>query len=350
MRFRAPIAFLLWLAVRASGGMGWLEVATADEPKPAESPLPPAADSETLKILLMDGSQIGGKLAAQQIEIDTQFGKLTVPVSAIISLTPGFGSHPHIGQNINELVEKLGSPVFSEREAAQKALAAMGPAIRVKVAHAAEDADTERRTRVKAILEEFDQADEDSESEDSQPVAARRMIDRDTVETTDFTVVGKIVPQEFQIASHYGVLNVKLSDIRRIQRDVAEKQDLQKTIAVDGNSLITRTMKDSGLRVQRGDKLTFAADGTVTMIPWGNQAISTPDGAPNYGWYLPNKIAGGALVGKIGANGPVFRVGSKHTMTADRSGTLQLAIAVQGDPNNQVFPGEYRVKVRVKRK
>ena len=86
------------------------------------------------------------------------------------------------------------------------------------------------------------------------------------------------------------------------------------------------------------------------MTPWGNQAICTPDGAPNYGWFVPNKIAGGTLVGKIGPKGSVFRIGSKHSFTADRSGILQLAVAMQGDPQNQQFPGEYRVKIRIKRK
>lgn len=322
--------------------------AAADEPKPAVSPPTTPPDPEALRIHLMDGSQVGGKLTAAGIDVETQFGKLTIPVAAIVSLTPGLASHPQVGQSISELIEKLGSPAFSEREAAQKALAAMGPSIRLKLARAADDADTERRTRVKAILEEFDQTEEDIDGE--EPAGAGRLIDRDTIETVDFTVVGRIVQQEFTIASQYGALNVKLSDIRRIQRDIVEKQDLQKTVAVDGTNLIMRGSKDSGIRVERGDKLTFAADGTITMTPWGNQAISTPEGAPNYGWYVPNKIAGGTLVGKIGPTGNVFRIGSKYTVTADRSGPLQLAIAVQGDPQNQQFPGEYRVKIRVKRK
>ena len=74
---------------------------------------------------------------------------------------------------------------------------------------------------MKAILEEFDQAEEDADNDEQ--AAAPRLIDRDTIETTDFTVVGKIVQQEFEIGSHYGVLKVKLSDIRRIEREVARK-------------------------------------------------------------------------------------------------------------------------------
>ena len=323
-------------------------VATAaDEPVGGGHP-PAQTGGEVLKIHLMDGSQIGGRLAARDIEVETQFGKLTIPVAAIVSLTPGLASHPQVGQNIDTLIERLGSPVFSEREAAQKALAAMGPSVRLKLAPATEDADTERRTRVKTILEEFDAVEEDSESD--EPSGPHRLIDRDTIETTDFTVVGRIVQQEFDISSQYGTLKVKLSDIARIAHNVVEKQDIVKTVNIGDANLISRGLKDTGIRIDRGDRVTLAADGTITMTPWGNQAVSTPEGVPNFGWYQPNKIATGTLVGKIGPNGPVFRIGSKHTLTADRSGVLQLAIAMPGDQQNQAFPGEYRAKIRVKRK
>ncbi len=343
---RSSMAVACCLAVSIPFVHGTVAIA-ADEPTstPAKST---KTDPETLKIHLMDGSQVGGKLATRDIDVETPFGKLTIPVAAIVSLTPGLASHPQVGQNLDELIEKLGSPVFAEREGAQKALVAMGPSIRVKLARVADDGDAERRTRLKAILEEFDQAEEDAENDEQAP--APRLIERDTIETTDFTVVGKIVQQEFEIASQYGVLKVKLSDIRRVDRDSAAKQDLQKTISVDGTNLVARGTKDTGIRVERGDKVSFAADGTITMTPWGNQALSTPDGAPNYGWFVQNKIAGGTLVGKIGPQGSVFRIGSKHTLVADRSGVLQLAVAMQGDPQNQQFPGEYRVKIRVKRK
>jgi hypothetical protein len=205
-RLRARLACWPVVCVLGCSALGWLPAASADEPKAVTSPQAATADPEALKIHLMDGSQIGGRLTAREIEVETQFGKLTIPVAAIVSLMPGLGSHPQVGQSIDELIEKLGSPVFSEREAAQKSLAAMGPSIRLKLARAADDADTERRTRVKAILEDFDQAEEDAENE--EPAGARRLIDRDTIETTDFTVVGRIVQQEFDIASHYGVLKV----------------------------------------------------------------------------------------------------------------------------------------------
>jgi len=318
--------------------------AKPDEEKPAAAPV----DPEALRVHLMDGSQIGGKLAAKEIEVETNFGSLKIPVGSIRSLTPGLGSHPKVTQSLTELVEKLGSPVFGEREAAQKSLIEMGPPVRLQLERSANDPDTERKTRVKAILEEFDQMEEDAAEDEA--AGAPRMIEKDTVETTDFTVVGRVVQQEFEIVSRYGPLNVKLSDIRRVERALTEKEDLQKIVTVDGNAIIHRGLKDSGIRVERGDKITITAEGTLQMTPWGNQSVSTPEGAQNYGWYVANKIAGGALIGKIGKGGQIFKIGSKYGGTAESSGTLQLAIAMQGDYANQNFPGEYKVRVRIKRK
>ncbi len=317
------------------------------EAEAAEVPKAPPADPEALKIHLMDGSLISGKLAAKQIVVETQFGSLTVPVLSIRSFTPGLRSHPKVEQNITELIDKLGSPVFGEREAAQKTLAQMGPTVRLQLERAANDPDTERKSRIKTLLDEFDQSEEDAENSED---VARALIDRDTIETTEFTVVGKIAQDTFDIVSRYGALSVKLSDIKRVDRELGEKEDLRKLVTVNGSHIIHRAMKDSGIRLEKGDKVTITADGTIMMTPWGNQAISTPEGAPNYGWYMANRIAGGALVGKVGSSGTVFKIGSKYSFTADRSGTLQMAVAMQNDFANQQFPGEYKVRVSVKRK
>ena len=343
---RSSMAVACCLAVSIPFVHGTVAIA-ADEPTstPAKST---KTDPETLKIHLMDGSQVGGKLATHDIDVETPFGKLTIPVAAIVSLTPGLASHPQVGQNLDELIEKLGSPVFAEREAAQKALVAMGPSIRVKLARVADDGDTERRSRLKAILEEFDQAEEDAENDEQAPAA--RLIERDTIETMDFTVVGKIVQQEFEIASQYGVLKVKLSDIRRVDRDSAAKQDLQKTISVDGTNLVARGTKDTGIRVERGDKVTFAADGTITMTPWGNQALSTPDGRRTTAGSCRTRLPAARWLARSDRRGACFASARSTRWSRDRSGVLQLAVAMQGDPQNQQFPGEYRVKIRVKRK
>ena len=53
--------------------------------------------------------------------------------------------------------------------------------------------------------------------------------------------------------------------------------------------------------------------------------MAGPDGAPNYGWYVPNQIPGGALVAKIGDKGTIFKVGRQMTFTAKNSGDTALS-------------------------
>jgi len=94
--------------------------------------------------------------------------------------------------------------------------------------------------------------------------------------------------------------------------------------------------------------VSISADGQIVMTPWGSEMVSTPEGGDNFGAYMP-QIPGGALVAKIGDSGTVFKLGSKHTFVADRSGVLQLAVAMQAQyaRNNYQFPGKYDVKIRV---
>jgi hypothetical protein len=88
------------------------------------------------------------------------------------------------------------------------------------------------------------------------------------------------------------------------------------------------------------------------MSPWGNNTFSTPDGSEQFQWYLQNQIPGGALVGRIGAGGKVFKVGSKHMQIVTKAGVLYLGIAMnpQFASQDYNYPGQYDVKLRVNAK
>lgn len=348
------ISVLTW---SASLGALAAEERKPDEAQPSEAtsstggakqPEPPA-DPELIRLRLMDGSLITGKLTVREIEIETEFGKLTAPIARIRSMRPGLGSHPKLSRQIHELIEDLGANQFDRRESAQRALIKLGVAARGELEQRLEDRDNERRTRVKAILAELDEREEAFDADISEE-DREEMAPQDTLETAEFTIVGRIVPQEFTINSPYGPLNVKLSDIRSADRDVVKRETLRKSLAVEGTHQVQMGLKPARLRLERGDRVSISASGTITMAPFGSRAFSTPDGAANYGWYVENQIPGGALVAKIGDNGPIFKVGSKHAFVADRAGELQLGIGSANNPGNQVFPGQYNVNVVVRRK
>ena len=307
-----------------------------------EKPLPP----DFVRLHLMDGSVIAGKLSIKEIAVDTLFGKLNVPVNSLKSITPGLISHPALAKEIGGLIADLGSANYNDREKAQQALIKMGLSVRSELERHQNDNDVERRNRIKAILAEFDQQ---AEELDEEIDVAQLLRERDTIETTEFTIVGKIVPQSFVVTSLYGDLNVKLADIRRGERSTGKRDDLRQTFSVDASHFALRNSLNTNLRVERGDVVTVTADGNITMTPWGNAAVTSPEGAQNYGWFIPGQIASGASVGRIG-NESFRKLGSKTTFTAERTGTLELAIGMQADYTENQFPGKYTVKVRVQRK
>src|SRR6185312_9065733 len=159
----------LAIAVVWTGVMAPCVVLKGEEPAAPAAPAPPSAapspGAEQIRLHLMDGSLISGKLTVSEIEVETEFGKLTVPVLRIRKLRPGLGSHPQLGRQVQQLIEELGSNQFESREAAQKALLKLGLAVRAELEQRQEDRDNERRTRIKAILAELDELEESADGD-----------------------------------------------------------------------------------------------------------------------------------------------------------------------------------------
>jgi hypothetical protein len=347
------------------------ETNRADPAKPAAKPSPAtadasrlggdapldAADPESLRMHLMDGSVITGRLSLKDLSIETKFGMLNVPVAKILSFTPGLASHPTLAKQIAGWIEDLGSGTFNDREAAQQALMKLGPPVRAELERRRDDSDAERRTRVRAILSEFEQAQDDADDSpnDKPNSGAAAYIPDDTVVTTEFTIVGRIVPQSFAISSLYGPLTIKLADVRHIDRDVAKKEELPVNFTVNSSHMVHNGTLNTNIRLERGDTVTVSATGSIAMTPWGAQAMSTPDGGTagaNFGIFASPKaqIPVGALIGKIGNGEDYFKIGSHLTFTAEKTGQFHLAIAMRPEQAGSDFPGQYRVKVHVQRK
>jgi len=304
-------------------------------------------DPDLMRMHLMDGSVLTGKMSLEHLTVTTAYGELKVPIKAIQRITPGMKSHPELRKKVNELIEQLGSDVFDQREAAQRELTSFGPAIRNLIEQHLDDQDNERRTRIEKILEEDQSLTEDAMMDEIQTAL---IPEDDAVVTPQFTIVGKISPASFEVDSAYGKLTVQFTDVRHIARATLKEENILRTVTVAGSDVAQKKFKSTPIRVKRGDRITIKASGTITMTPWGSNAITTPDGSTNYGWYINGKIAVGALVGKIGNSGEQMLIGSDKTFVADRDGTLQFAVGMNPSYLNQVMPGNYKVRVHVRRK
>lgn len=316
---------------------------TTDEAKPDKGP-------PTLRFRLLDGSIVSGTLALDSLEVKTAFGTLTVPIKAIRSFTPGLDSRPKVSEQIDKLVSQLGDMDAAKRDAAQSELLAMGTRVRRQLEQRANDDDPERRLRISKILEEMQELEEDDmmSSDSSSEIVLRKL---DVVVTDEFTIAGDVNPKEFRIASQYGTLTVKLSDIDNAEIDGPDQsRDIREKVVVSGNNLTCIQYKQTGIQVRRGDSVNIKASGQIVLTPWGSNSVSGPDGAPNNGWYIQNDIPFGALTAKIGDDGPEFKVGSSSQFTAKKSGILYMGVAMQSNYARQGFPGQYEVRVSVRGK
>ena len=321
------------------------------EEEPVDVPRTPLPElgPKFIRLHLQDGSIISGDLSVTEVSVETQFGKLTIPIAKIRSFTPGLDSNKKAAEQIKSLVEKLGGDDYKTREQAHKDLAAMGIRVRKELDKHVGSENAELKRHVSEIIKELDEAAEDQADDESEGAGDTPWIQLDTVVTSDFTVLGKVMPQEFSIDSKYGPLKIALGDVSKAEREVGGRESLKKNMTVGGDTLAQRGFKISGIRVQAGDKITVKAEGSLVLSPWGSNARSGPEGMPNYGWYIPNQIANGALCARIGDKGQPFKVGQSLTFTAKNSGTLQFAIGIQAEYAGEgyQFPGDYKLKLKV---
>ena len=305
-----------------------------------------ARGKRDVRVYLMEGSIVSGNLSVEVLTVKTAFGTLEIPVEHVVSFTPGLESHPQLRDRIGRLIQQLGSNDAAERDQAQRELTDFGPGIRTLLERYRKDPDAERRTRIEKILEEVElQASDDPFLDEPRP----SLILEDTIETDRFTIVGQIAPESFRVETPFGPLTVALKDIRYVARESDEKPEVRARASVDASHLPQVGLKDTGIRLKRGDRVSVTAKGSIIMTPWGNNVSSTPDGA---GMNVPTYAAGipsGALIGRIGRSGEEFLVGARNEFTAKTTGTLYLGVAMAHQFANQgyTFPGSYDVRLRV---
>lgn len=309
------------------------------DPKPKNT-IPPG----TLRFHLMDGTIITGKLETQQIPVKTEFGELIVPITSITSFSPGLAAHPEIHKTIKSLIEQLSDPAAAKRDKAQAQLIAYGAGLVPELQNYVNDTDAERKVRIATIIETLYQAENDFNDDSGRLTLSLTRLD--TIVTQDFTVAGHIQLKTFNIQSKFGKLVVNLADIKGAEQITSDAPEQRRTIDVMGTDIAGMRYRDSGIKLQRGDRVIITAEGSITLTPWGNNSVSSPDGIPQNGMYN-GKIPFGGLTGRVGDKGDEFLIGQKKTFVADRAGTLYLGMAMQQNWANYQFPGKYETRIRV---
>lgn len=341
--------------IRLQAGLAQQEEADAPPVEKAEQESGPVistrraaapVDDQQVQLQLWDGSLIGGKLQVQTIGIQTEFGRLEVPIGRIRTISPGLDSYPELRQQLESLVAGLDDKDFEVREQAQRELVDRGLMLRKWIQGLEDQGSAERKKRLGEITREIDvllEEMEDGLEGDLEPA----LINGDTVETETFSIVGRIEQQEFEVQTPFGALQVALKDIKQLDRTAfGAAPEVRKNVTVHAEAFFQREPVSTRIRVEKGDEITVRGSGVVHWTNWN--ATSTPEGLPNQGQH--EGINAGTLVARIGNSGKLIPIGEKHTFRAPAGGVLYLGIAVQdnhANNNGYRWTGSYKARVLV---
>lgn len=306
----------------------------------------PEIDSQFLRFEMWDGTVVSGIVSIEAIDVDTEFGRLRIPIDRLVDFLPGLKSLPEFREKVNQLVEDLGDREFKIRESAHRELVDLGPLLLNLLPTLEDGGSAERKKHLVKIREEVETLIEEQTEELDEPVSAG-ISDRDRIQTPDFSIAGKILQEEFQVKSKIGDLRIMLADVKRADRGVVLKaQTLRKTIYVPGSTFFQKKPVSAKIRVSKGDRIFVSASGVVQWTNWSQSA--TPEGLPNQGNH--NGLPLGSLAARIGKEGEIVGLGSDGEFTAKKSGILYLGVVMSDNYVNNTgyrWTGKFKAKVKV---
>ncbi len=313
----------------------------AQPPKPGDAKpgaKPDKAEAPTFELRTQDDTVMKVALLDQSLVLNTKYGKLTVPASEVRRIEFGFRFPDGAEEKITKAIADLGAEAFRTREDAEQVLADFGhlalPALRR--AGKSDDAEVQRRARSVAKLIEGKLGEGKAE-----------VRDYDVVETTEFTVKGRLDMGVLKLRTKYfGETTVKLTDIRAF-RSVGNTSGGDLSLDAAKYAKMNQIVwMETGIEVPEGTQLEITATGRIDQWPQQpGQYMVGPDGQNTGGFPgQPRLGTPGAIMGRIGANGAPFVVGSNYKGKTSESG--QLFLRVLPSPWNCDSAGSYKVTVK----
>jgi hypothetical protein len=284
-----------------------------------------------------DGSQIRLSLLTDKLGVQTEYGRLVVPVKDVSRIEFGQRVSADARRKIRAAIERLAGDAFTDREAAGKELLEYGPAAYRLLLDAGRSDDLEVQKRVKELLAKL-------EGKHPSDLLRRRLYD--LIHTPHFTIAGIVEGDIIDVhAAYFGKAKLKPHDLWELRSRGGDREQIL-TVEAAKYASQARAWKETAVEVHKGRELKIAAAGTIDMYPlagWVGQYMATPAGAQWQGGVVPGGMSPGALIGRIGTDGPEFVVGTKFEGTADRDGKVYLRIVPS--PWNNDSSGDYRVTI-----
>ncbi|HZZ78052.1 MAG TPA: hypothetical protein VFE62_06020, partial [Gemmataceae bacterium] len=176
---RTPVVAALFFVLAASSRSPAQESTTSQRPNLAE-------------VRFGDGSVVRMTLLQENLEVQTKYGKLSIPLQEVRRVEFGLHVPPDVNQQINQSIKRLASDVYKERDNASKDLMQVGHLAFPMLQRASRSSDQEVAVRAVSLMKQI-----------SERVAPDllKLRDHDVITTAEFTVTGKIVGQTIKAHS-----------------------------------------------------------------------------------------------------------------------------------------------------
>ena len=270
------------LLTLASPGSAQPPAAPAAPPAPAEAPAPKLTDAVahpagltsavatakptapgTVEARFTDNSMVKLILKDEKIDLQTAYGKLSIPVSAVRRIEFARRTSPENTQRIDAAIKNLTSKDFHVREAASAELLAQGGHAYPVLIKIGKHPDVEAEVRIEEILKKLVEA---------LPEDDLKMPANDVVHTDDSKITGRIEASTLKVlTTQFGEHQLKLADLRSLGN-----------FALDDDTVLANVLPDPGnlenFQGQVGQKLAFRVTGAANAANgalWGQDIYTT---------------------------------------------------------------------------
>jgi hypothetical protein len=288
-----------------------------------------------VEVRFADGSSVRMTVLQESLEIQTKYGKLTVPIHEVRRLELGLHMPEGVSERIETAVRCLGSTSFREREDATHELVGLGAYSYPAVHNATKSADIEVAQRAADVIKKL---------REKLPADQLRLNPQDRIQTAEFPIVGRLSSSAIKAHNAYfGEIQLKLCELRSI-RWMSGTGESEVLVEAAKHGSPGSPWLDTGVDLEADAAILINATGQVDLWPaTPGQYTTGPTGYRNAGTVQGTGHHAGTLLGRVGDAGKVFPIGERYEATPNQEGRLYLAIAPS--PWNNASGGGYQVRI-----
>jgi hypothetical protein len=276
----------------------------------------PAVAPGSMVVRFIDDSMLKLVVRDPQVELQTPYGKLVIPIRDIQRVELGRRISEDVAKQIDAATTKLASSQFRERENAGQALLALGAKAYPALLRAAKSKDPEVCRRAESLLDDVRQA---------VATDLLDMPDHDVVYTEHSKISGKITTPILKVTtSQFGDLEVRLADVFSLRSPLTGYAEVEpRDVLSDPGHL-------AGYQNQIGKTLRFRVTGALTGSIWGTGIYTTDStlalAAVHAGVLQPGQT--GIVRVRIVGSPPVFASSTRNGVTSAAYGVFPAGFEV----------------------